>query len=150
MRTIQDLVRLMSENNLSEIDLTEGDRRIRLRRGPRVVAGPAAPPVSALPGPAVASAAPAPAAEPVKPARNLIEIKSKAVGTYYAQKEPGAPPFVTLGSRITPTTVVCMIEAMKVYDYVEAECSGVVAEVCVKDKDFVEYGTVLFRVDPAG
>jgi acetyl-CoA carboxylase biotin carboxyl carrier protein len=151
VRTIRYLVRLMSENDLSEIDLREGDQRIVLRRGPKVVAGPAAP---ALPVPvpaAVPAAAAATAAtESAKPARNLAEIKSKAVGTFYAQKEPGAPPFVSVGTRVTPTTIVCMIEAMKVYDYVEAECSGVIAEVCVKDKDFVEYGTVLFRVDPTG
>jgi acetyl-CoA carboxylase biotin carboxyl carrier protein len=146
VRTIRYLVRLMSENDLSEIDLSEGDRRIRLRRGPRVVAGPAAAAAPALP--ALAAPAPAPAASQAdKPARNLHEIKSQAIGTFYTQREPGSPPFVTVGGRVTPTTVVCIIEAMKVFNDVQAECSGVIAEVCVKDKDFVEFGTVLFRVD---
>jgi acetyl-CoA carboxylase biotin carboxyl carrier protein len=78
----------------------------------------------------------------------LLEIKSPAVGTFYAQKDPGSPPFVTVGSRVNPDTVVCLIEAMKVYNEINAGCSGVVAEVLVQDKEFVEYGAVLFRVDP--
>ncbi|MFO0880314.1 MAG: biotin/lipoyl-containing protein [Gemmataceae bacterium] len=155
VETIRDLVRLMSRHDLSEIDLAWGDERIRLRRGARLIAGPA-PVVQALPSalpstPAAAptGAAPAPAA-PAAPTRKLIEIKSPTVGTFYAQREPGSPPFVTAGSRVTPTTVVCLIEAMKVYNDVTADCTGVIAEVCVKDRDFVEYNTVLFRVDPTG
>jgi acetyl-CoA carboxylase biotin carboxyl carrier protein len=149
--TIRYLVRLMSRHDLSEIDLSEGEQRIRLRRGSRVaLPGPAA---LVQPTAAAAPAAPQPApaaAAPEKPAQKLLEIKSPAVGTFYAQKEPGAPPFVTAGSRVTPATIVCMIEAMKVFNEIPAECSGVIREVCVQNKDFVEYGTVLFRVDPAG
>jgi acetyl-CoA carboxylase biotin carboxyl carrier protein len=147
VRTIRYLVRLMSQHDLSEIDLTEGDLRIRLRRGTRVKLP------SALPPAATPAAAPAPApatAPPEKPAKKLLEIKSQAVGTFYAQREPGAPPFVTVGSRVTPTTVVCIIEAMKVMNEIQAECSGVIGEVCVNNGDFVEWNTVLFRVDPAG
>jgi acetyl-CoA carboxylase biotin carboxyl carrier protein len=153
VQTIRFLVRLMRDNDLSEIDLTEGDRRIRLRRGPRVLAAPVAAPAAALPAPSpppAASAAPArAAAEPEKPARKLLEIKSPTVGTFYAQREPGSPPFVSVGSRVSQTTVVCLIEAMKVYNEITADCAGVIAEVCVNNKDFVEYGTVLFRVDPS-
>jgi acetyl-CoA carboxylase biotin carboxyl carrier protein len=145
VRTIRYLVRLMSEHDLSEIDLSEGEHRIRLRRG-RPAAHAAAPPAAAGPVPAPA----APPAKPEPPARKLLEIKSQAVGTFYAQKEPGSPPYVSVGSRLTPATVVGQIEAMKVFNEIQAECSGVVAEVCVKNKDFVEYNTVLFRVDPAG
>jgi acetyl-CoA carboxylase biotin carboxyl carrier protein len=151
VRTIRHLVRLMRENDLSEIDLIEGDRRIRLRRGPKVVSGPTAAPVSALPVSAAAPpAAPRPAAEAEKPAKKLHEIKSPTVGVFYSQREPGAPPFVGPGSRVNPTTVVGLIEAMKVYSDVLAECSGVITEVCVANKEPVEFGTVLFRVDPAG
>src|SRR5262249_53517101 len=100
--------------------------------------------------PAPAHSAQAEKTAPAAPARNLIEIKSPVLGTFYAQREPGAPPFVQAGARITPTTVVCMIEAMKVFNEIQAECAGTIVEVCVKDKDFVEYNTVLFRVDPAG
>jgi acetyl-CoA carboxylase biotin carboxyl carrier protein len=145
VRTIRYLVRLMSRHDLSEIDLREGELRIRLRRGTRMRAAPPAP----LPAPAAepAAAPPAPAAPP---GRKLHEIKSPTVGTFYAQKEPGAPPYVTVGSRVQPDTVVCMIEAMKLFNEITADCSGVIAEVLVQNKDPVEYGTVLFRVDPGG
>ena len=147
VETIRYLVRLMSRHDLSEIDLTEGNLRIRLRRGTRVRMAEA--PAAAAPVPAPSIPAPAPPAVE-KPAKKLHEIKSQAVGTFYAQKEPGAPPYVTVGSRVTPTTPVCQIEAMKVFQEVLAECSGVIAEICVANKDFVDFGTVLFRVDPAG
>ena len=149
VRTIRYLVRLMSRHDLSEIDLRAGDLRIRLRRGTRLRAAPPAP----LPAPAAepAAAPPAPAAPPAEqPGRKLLEIKSPTVGTFYAQKEPGAPPYVTVGSRVQPDTVVCVIEAMKLFNEITADCSGVIAEVLVQNKDPVEYGTVLFRVDPGG
>lgn len=155
VRTIRYLVRLMSRHDLSEIDLSWGDERIRLRRGPKVVGGAPALPLAShpLPVPAAAPAAPDPAPAPAqaeKGGKKLLEIRSPTVGTFYAQREPGAPPFVSVGSRVTPNTVVCLIEAMKVYNDVTADCSGVIREVCVKNKDFVEYNTVLFRVDPEG
>jgi acetyl-CoA carboxylase biotin carboxyl carrier protein len=150
VRTIRILVRLMSEHDLSEIDLSEGDQRIRLRRGARVVAAPPVPaPVPAPPSSVVpAQSVRAPAADEHKPAKKLVEIKSPTVGVFFAQREPGAPPFVTVGSRVTPTTVVGLIEAMKVYSDIQAGCTGVVTEVCVENKEPVEYNTVLFRIDP--
>lgn len=151
LRTIEQLVALMSKHDLSEIDLRDGEQRICLRRGgvaPSAPSSPAEPPVPSRVNPATKpTEAPPP---PPPPARNLLEIKSPAVGTFYAQEKPGAPPYVTVGSRVTPTTVVCTIEAMKIYNEIQAECSGVIREVLVKDKEFVEFGTVLFRVDPNG
>jgi acetyl-CoA carboxylase biotin carboxyl carrier protein len=148
VRTIAFLVRLMRRHDLSEIDLHEGDQRIRLRRGgpPMAMSGPSgtAPPSR----PPVEQAAPVPVEKPA-PARKLTEIKSLTVGTFYAQKEPGAPPYVTVGSRVAPTTVVCIIEAMKVMNEIQAECAGVIEEIVVNNGDFVEYGTVLFRVNPS-
>ena len=151
VRTVRTLMRLMSAHDVSELDLAEGDEKIRIRRGPRLVAGaavvPAALPVSS---PAPAPAAEQPAAPPPVPSRKLLEIKSPTVGTFYSSREPGSPPFVVAGSKVSPSTVVCLIEAMKVFNDVQAECAGTIAEVCVQNKDFVEYNTVLFRVDPAG
>jgi acetyl-CoA carboxylase biotin carboxyl carrier protein len=154
--TIKNLVALMSRHDLSEIDLTVGDQRIRLRRGSRVVtAAPVAfPPATITPAPQPTPAAAttpnsAPAKE--KPARNLIEIKSEIIGTFYAKPDPDAPePFVTVGSRVTPDTVVCIIEAMKIMTNVQAGCTGVIAEILVQNGQPVEHGQVLFRVDPAG
>jgi acetyl-CoA carboxylase biotin carboxyl carrier protein len=80
----------------------------------------------------------------------LHEIKSPMVGTYYAQPEPGAEPYVRVGSRIGPGQTLCIIEAMKIMNPIDAEVSGVIAEVCVQDSQPVEFGQVLFRVDTNG
>jgi acetyl-CoA carboxylase biotin carboxyl carrier protein len=150
VRTIEQLVALMSKHDLSEIDLREGEQRICLRRGVTVTAVAAT--ASAEPASAPAASPPPKAAQAApalpSPGRQLLEIKSPAVGTFYAQEKPGAPPYVTVGSRVTPTTVVCQIEAMKIFNEITADCGGVIREILVKDKEFVEYGTVLFRVDP--
>jgi acetyl-CoA carboxylase biotin carboxyl carrier protein len=155
VRTIKDLVSLMSRHDLSEIDLREGDLRIRLRRGPRKAAtvlsapatAPAATPLPSAPPPTPNNT---PAAEPAKPSKNLVEIKSPTPGTFYSAASPEAEPFVKVGSRVTPTTVVCIIEAMKIFNEIQAECSGVITEVLADNQKSVEYGQVLFRVDPTG
>jgi acetyl-CoA carboxylase biotin carboxyl carrier protein len=150
VHTIRFLVGLMSRHDLSEIDLREGDLRIRLCRGPRGVV--AAVPVAA-PAPTEAPRA-APTAqastEPAKPAKALLEIKSPGPGTFYVAANPGAEPFVRVGSRITPTTVVGVLEAMKLFTEIPADCSGAIAEVLIENQQPVEYNQVLFRVDPAG
>jgi acetyl-CoA carboxylase biotin carboxyl carrier protein len=94
--------------------------------------------------PAGESAAPAALVSPLK------EIKSPMVGTYYACPEPGAEAYVRVGQRVTPGQTVCIVEAMKIMNEIEAELSGVVREICVDDAQPVEYGQVLFRVDPNG
>lgn len=85
---------------------------------------------------------------PAAPA--LKEIKSPMVGTYYASPEPGAEPYLRVGQRVTTGQTVCIVEAMKIMNEIEAELSGVIREVCVEDATPVEYGQVLFRVDPNG
>ena len=99
--------------------------------------------------------APAPAAQstaesPAPAGTGLKEIHSPMVGTFYAQPEPGAEPYVRIGSRVTAGQTVCIIEAMKIMNEIEAEVTGVVREVCVDDTSPVEYGQVLYRVDPNG
>jgi acetyl-CoA carboxylase biotin carboxyl carrier protein len=151
VRTIKDLVTLMSRHDLSEIDLREGDLRIRLRRGPRgtvTVAQQQAPPA---PGPAPPANAPAAGnARAEKPSKALLPIKSPTPGTFYAAPTPEAEAFVRVGARVTPTTVVCIIEAMKIFNEITADCSGVIAEVLVENQQPVEFGQVLFKVDPTG
>jgi acetyl-CoA carboxylase biotin carboxyl carrier protein len=92
------------------------------------------------------------AARPEAPApvTALKEIKSPMVGTYYKAPEPGAESYVKVGSRVAAGQTVCIIEAMKIMNEIEAEISGVVREICVEDTQPVEFGTVLFRVDPNG
>ena len=80
----------------------------------------------------------------------LKEIKSPMVGTFYKSPEPGADPYVKVGTRVTPGQTVCIIEAMKIMNEIEAEIAGVVREICVEDAQPVEFGQVLFRVDPNG
>jgi acetyl-CoA carboxylase biotin carboxyl carrier protein len=144
----------MSQHDLSEVDLSEGDKRIRLRRGPRTVAvasTPALPPSVAAPSLAPAATQPTtPDAEAAKLTKPLHEIKSQLVGTFYFAAKPGAPPLVQLGDRVTPTTVVGIIEAMKIFNEITADCTGVITEICVENQQPVEFQQVLFRVDPAG
>lgn len=113
-----------------------------------------APAAAAMPAPIAPVAAPAAGASaeaaPAPAPSNLKEIKSPMVGTFYAQPEPGADPYVRVGSRVSQGQTVCIIEAMKIMNEIEAEVTGVVREVLVQDASPVEYGQVLFRVDPNG
>ena len=134
----------MNEHDLSEIDLHEGEHRIRLRRGTHKEI------VSTVMAPPAAVAPPAADAKPPRPAKAGTAIKSPTPGTFYASPSPGAPPFVTVGSRVTPETVVCIIEAMKILNEIPAECSGVITKLLVENQQPVEYGQALFEVDPTG
>src|SRR6266566_4527353 len=82
------------------------------------------------------------------PKSQLVEIKSPMVGTFYAAPEPGAEPYIKAGSRVATGQVVCIIEAMKIMNEIEAEVAGLVREVCVENAQPVEFGQPLFRVDP--
>lgn len=153
---VEYLVGLMAQHDLSEIDLHEGEQRIRLRRGPlnasvvpSYLPAPAAAPAVPAPAPAAPGAAPAPASEPAASSRNLHEIKSPMVGTYYAKPAPDKPDYVSSGSKVRPDTVVCKLEAMKIFNDLTADCSGTIVEVCVKNGQPVDFGTVLFRVEPS-
>jgi acetyl-CoA carboxylase biotin carboxyl carrier protein len=154
VRTVEFLLKLMTEHDLCEVDLKEGDQRIRLRKGAAIPAGfmpqpmaysPLAPPANPASHPANST----PASPPPPPAKNLVEIKSPMVGTFYAKPKPEKPDYVSIGSMIKPDTVVCLIEAMKLYNDIKAEVSGKLVEVCVKNGDPVEFNQVMFRVDPS-
>ena len=155
VRTVEYLLKLMTDHDLAEVDLKEGDQRIRLRKGSAIPAGflPSAPPVAyhtphSAPTAPANPGAPATAAPPAAGlAKNLVEIKSPMVGTYYSKPKPDKPDYVSIGSVVKPDTVVCLIEAMKLYNDIKAETSGKIAEICVKNGDFVEFNQVLFRVE---
>jgi acetyl-CoA carboxylase biotin carboxyl carrier protein len=141
---------LMGQHDLNEIDLQDGEQRIRLRRGVAALTAPSA----ATPAPAATSvppnrpttdSVPAPAS-----AKKLIEIKSPTPGTFYAASSPDAPPYVKPGAKVTPTSVVCQIEAMKIFNEITADCTGTIVEILAENQQAVEYGQVLFRVDPTG
>lgn len=149
--TIERLIALMAEHDLNEIDLYENDNRIRLRRGlqrPAAHHAHHAPPVPVAPPPApVAHAAGSPA--PAAPTKAADSIKSPTPGTFYSATNPDTPPFVTVGSRVTPTTVVCIIEAMKIFNEIHAERSGVITKILVENGQPVEYDQPLFEIDPS-
>ena len=148
---LQQLVEMMEKHGLSEVNLRRGDEQWRLRRGAREVVQ-AAPPQMPYPMPAAQPAAHAgpastPAATPAE-ASGLIDIKSPTVGTFYASPSPGEPAFVTVGSVVTPETIVCLLEAMKVFNQIPSEVSGTIAAILVKSGDAIEFGQALFRVRP--
>lgn len=111
---------------------------------------PPAPSAPAAPTAPSGGAAGAEAAEATEAAATLTDIKSPMVGTFYAQPEPGAEPYVRVGSRLQPGQTLCIIEAMKIMNPIDAEISGVIREIAVQDAQPVEFGQVLFRVDPNG
>lgn len=146
VKTVEYLISLMAQHELSEISLIEGPQKIRLRKGGAVAYAPAPVAVAPAPMPAAAptqGAAPTPAA----PAKNLHEIKSPMVGTFYSKPSPDKPAFVSVGSKVTPASVVCQIGAMKIFNDITADIAGTIAEVCVTNESAVDYNTVLFRVE---
>ena len=145
---LREMVELLDSSTALTLSYQRGDATYEVSRAGQASA-PAAPayhlPMSAAPAPVAAPAAAAPAA-----ASTLKEIKSPMVGTYYGAPEPGAAPYAKVGTRVAAGKVVCIIEAMKIMNEIEAEISGVIREVCVDDASPVEFGQVLFRVDPNG
>jgi acetyl-CoA carboxylase biotin carboxyl carrier protein len=149
VKRVRRLVEMMKEHDLAEIDLRQGDQRVRLRRGaepmismPTAVVAPALQPSSHAASSAekAASAASGPSAE-------LATVKSPMVGTFYAAANPESPPFVKVGDHVGPESIVCIIEAMKVFNEIPAEISGKITAVLVENGAPVEFGQSLFKVD---
>ncbi len=147
---LEQLVKLMSANDLNTVDLRDGDQRVVLKRGANVVQTVSGPSVvhaapAATPAP---SAAPAAAAPKTDDEAGLVAIKSPMVGTFYAKPSPDAKNFVSVGSVINEDTDVCIIEAMKVFNNIKAEIKGTITKVMAEDGKPVEFGQVLFLVKP--
>jgi len=155
IRRLKELVKLMVENDLSELDLRDQEETVTIKRGPEG-------PVMVQPQAGAAQAAPpapaqAQAAEPASDTSGedtpsddgLVPIESPMVGTFYSAANPEAEPFVTPGSTVSPDTVVCLVEAMKVFNEIKAETTGTVERVCVSSGDAVEFGQPLFMLRPA-
>ncbi|MEM7206576.1 MAG: acetyl-CoA carboxylase biotin carboxyl carrier protein [Pseudomonadota bacterium] len=151
IRKIKKLIELVEESDISEIEIKEGEESVRINRsGPVQVAAPmmipaAAPalaPAAAPAAPPVAEAAPAAAAEP---AGN--SFKSPMVGTFYRSSSPDASPFVEIGDSVSAGATLCIIEAMKIMNQIEAETSGTVKAILVEDGQPVEFGQPLFVIE---
>jgi len=148
------LIELMKEHDLSEIDLRQDSKRIRLKRGqdaPAMMAMPSMPPVAQMPpmaaagAGAVAGAADGDAADD----DNSIYITSPTVGTFYSKPNPDSKTFVKVGDVVSPDTVVCLVEAMKMYNEIPAGVSGKIVACLVKNEDPVDVNKPLFKVEPA-
>jgi acetyl-CoA carboxylase biotin carboxyl carrier protein len=160
IKEIKSVIDLMSRNGLSEFELEKPEFKIRVKKGangeyaPLVVSAPAAP--VAVPAPiAPAMTAPAPVAAPAAAAAapavpvqdaNVTQIVSPMVGTFYTSPSPDSDPYVKIGQEVTPETVVCIIEAMKVMNEIKAEVKGTIIEVLAQNGKPVEFGKPLFAV----
>lgn len=163
LKEIQELIKMVSKSGLAELKLKQGDFELVLksessvRDRMQVMAAPVAPPpvyhaapapVPVASGPAEPSSAPAPAKE-AKAEANYKEIKSPMVGTFYRSASPDKPPYIKVGDTVKQGQVVCMIEAMKLFNEIETETEGTIVKILVEDAAPVEYDQVLFLVEPA-
>jgi acetyl-CoA carboxylase biotin carboxyl carrier protein len=168
-KEIQELIAIINKSNLAEFKLEQGDLKMVIRTS-KYVKGKTqvihSQPMMQMQAPS-ASPAPAPSAEiapvvaaPAKPksenaaetavAKNLLEIKSPIVGTFYRSASVDKPPYVKLGDVVNKGSVVCIVEAMKLFNEIESEIKGKIVKICVNDASPVEYDQVLFLVDPNG
>jgi acetyl-CoA carboxylase biotin carboxyl carrier protein len=142
---LRRLVLFMNSNCLAEVELDDGDVRIRIKKGAEAVSG--APQATATA--ATSAVSPTPASAPGEPPeKNLVEIPSPLVGTFYRSPAPDAPPFVDAGDEVDTDTVLCIVEAMKVMNEIKSEVSGTIVEVLVESGQPVEYGQPLFLIEP--
>ncbi len=154
---VRQLIAIMAEHDLAELEVEEPDLRVKIRKN--------VPPQYLPPGMNYVQFQPAPVGQGFPPAlqpsaeggqqtaaaireEKLIEITSPMVGTFYRSPSPGADPYVTIGSEVEPDTVVCIIEAMKVMNEIKAEATGSIVEILVQDAEPIEFGQVLFLVEP--
>ncbi|MEZ4631655.1 MAG: acetyl-CoA carboxylase biotin carboxyl carrier protein [Deinococcales bacterium] len=176
VKDLQKLLSAMSEADIGELNLETGDYKLVVKRGiyaadlSKLNVAPPMPLISQPIAPAATSLNLAPASNPTTAASvaevpntpaptptpekketklNLIEVKAPIVGTFYTAASPDAPAFVKEGDKIQPGKVLCIIEAMKLMNEIEAEVSGTIAEILVRNEEPVEYGQVLFTIDPS-
>ncbi|HEX4875924.1 MAG TPA: acetyl-CoA carboxylase biotin carboxyl carrier protein [Chitinophagaceae bacterium] len=159
-KQIQELIKMINKSNIGELTIEQKDFKVTIKQKEEHVTQVVAPvtghaaPVVAAPAPAPAAAAAAPAADKAaareeKAAANLLTIKSPMIGTFYRRPSPDKPNFVEVGTDVQPGKVVCIIEAMKLFNEIESEVKGKVVKILVDDASPVEYDQPLFLVEPA-
>jgi len=159
LKQIHELIKIVNKSNIGEISIEDKDGKVTIKQKEEPAITVAAPqnqvfttaaPVAAAPVAAAPSAAPV-AAAPTAPAKadNLITIKSPMIGTFYRRPSPDKPIFAEIGTEVAPGKVVCIIEAMKLFNEIESEISGTIVKVLVDDASPVEYDQPLFLVEPA-
>ncbi len=152
IRKVKKLIELLDESGIAEIEITEGEEAVRISRYPQgaaVAAAPVAPaPVAvAAPAPVPAEAPAAAAAAPAEAEEEGYLVPAPMVGTFYAASSPGAAPYVQVGDRVNEGDTLCIIEAMKMMNQIEADVSGVVKSIRVQNGEPVEYGQTLIVID---
>ncbi|MFM8695694.1 MAG: acetyl-CoA carboxylase biotin carboxyl carrier protein [Betaproteobacteria bacterium] len=155
LRKLKTLIDLVSESNISELEITEAEGKVRIVKAgasavavpavmaaPRAAAAPAAAAATAAPAPTAAASEPAPAAEPAGHA-----VKSPMVGTFYRAASPGAKPFAEVGQQIKEGEAICIIEAMKIMNEIEADKTGTITQILCENGQAVEFGQPLFIIE---
>ena len=170
IKEIQELIKFVAKSGVSEVDLEMGEMKISIKTPPKkgkghvetvvqqipVAAAPAmapvavqATPVAVQAAPAVPEAAETPVSSPVADESNYITIKSPMIGTFYRKPAPDKDAFISVGDEVSSGTVVCVVEAMKLFNEIESEVSGKIVKVLVEDMSPIEYDQPLFLVDPS-
>ncbi len=157
-KVIKKLIKIVEDSEIDQLEVSRWGRKIKITRRISGSNGHSegstvfqvAPPMPAAAAPPQAAPAPTVDSAPQSADKNYIEIKSPMVGTFYVAPAPDAPPYAKVGDIVSVGQVVCIIEAMKLMNEIEAEISGSVAKILVENTQPVEFGQVLFLIDPAG
>ena len=155
IRKVKKLIELLDESGIAEIEITEGEESVRISRYAGNAAAPApvavaAPPPAAAPAAPAAAPAAAPSSAPATPAEPEEEgyaVTAPMVGTFYSASSPGSAPFVQVGDRVNEGDTLCIVEAMKMMNQIEADVGGVIKSIRVQNGEPVEYGQILFVID---
>ncbi|MDP3760205.1 MAG: acetyl-CoA carboxylase biotin carboxyl carrier protein [Ramlibacter sp.] len=147
LRKLKTLIDLVSESNVSELEITEAEGKVRIVKGGGASPQPLAGPAMAVAAPAAAPAIGAPAAAPAAPVPSGHIVKSPMVGTFYRSSSPGAKPFVEIGSQVKEGETICIIEAMKILNEIETDKAGTIVKILCENGQAVEYGQPLFVVE---
>jgi len=153
LRKLKKLIDLVQESGIGEIEITEGEEKVRICRqapgvAPMMMAAPGMQPMQYAAGAGMPAAAPAAAPAPAAPPEPKgHQLKSPMVGTFYRAPSPGAPPFIEVGQQVTKGQTLCIIEAMKLLNEIESDVSGTVKAILVENGQPVEYGQPLFLIE---
>jgi acetyl-CoA carboxylase biotin carboxyl carrier protein len=151
IRKVKKLIELLDESGIAEIEITEGEESVRISRYSSQAPAPAPAPVMAAAPAAPVAAAPAPvAAAPAEAEEDGHAVTAPMVGTFYSAPSPGSADFVQLGDRVNVGDTLCIVEAMKMMNPIEAEVSGTIKSIRAQNGDPVEYGQTLFMIDQRG
>lgn len=151
LRKLKTLIDLVSESNVSELEITEAEGKVRIVKSAPVAVAAAAPAVTvaapAAQTPVQASPEAAPVAAPAAPVVKGHVVKSPMVGTFYRASSPGGKPFVEIGQQIKAGDAICIVEAMKILNEIEADNTGTITQILVENGEAVEYGQPLFVIE---